>query len=58
MVTFWIWIPFALLPLPGIMPYLSCIVLQSVEGVYWPRISPPDQQMPLPPPTRTGTLVA
>src|SRR6266705_1414733 len=57
MVTFWIWIPFALLPLPGILPYLACIVLHDVEGGNWPRTSPPDQQMPLPPPTRTGTLV-
>jgi len=32
MVTFWILIPFALEPLPGIMPYLSCIVLHEVDG--------------------------
>src|SRR5205807_576509 len=55
-VRFSIRTPTALLWLPGIIPYLSCIVVHDVAGGNWPRISPPDQQRPDPPPTRTTTF--
>src|SRR2546425_5299999 len=37
------------------MPYLSCLVLHDVVGANWPRMSPPTQQIPFPPPTRVTT---